>query len=102
LSYWRAPGIGLNWLFRRKGAAATNHFEAGGFIKSHPDKPYPNLQYHFLPLAIRYDGTSAKGHGFQVHVGPMNTDVRGFVKIISNETKEYQTIQFNFISTEQE
>lgn len=102
LSYWRAPGIGLNWLFRRKGAAATNHFEAGGFIKSHPDKPYPNLQYHFLPLAIRYDGTSAKGHGFQVHVGPMNTDVRGFVKIKSNNPKEYPAIQFNYLSTEQE
>lgn len=102
LSPWRAPRIGLNWLFLRKGAAATNHFEAGGFIKSREDKTYPNLQYHFLPLAIRYDGTASDGHGFQVHVGPMNTDVRGHVKIKSKDPQKYPSILFNYLSTENE
>lgn len=102
LNPWRAPRIGLSWLFCRKGAAATNHFEAGGFIKSSPDKSYPNLQYHFLPLAIRYDGTAAKGHGFQVHVGPNNSDVRGSVKIKTKNPKDYPAIKFNYLSTKQE
>lgn len=100
LNPWRAPFIGFNWLFRRKGPGATNHFEAGGFIKSHNDKEYPNLQFHFLPLAIRYDGTvPTKGHGFQLHVGPMNTDVRGHVKIKSSDPYEYPGILFNYLST---
>ena len=103
LNPWRAPVIGFNWLFRRKGPGATNHFEAGGFIKSHDDKAYPNLQFHFLPLAIRYDGTvPVKGHGFQLHVGPMNTDVRGHVKIKSADPYEYPSILFNYLSTEDE
>lgn len=103
LSPWRAPKIGLDWLFRRKGPGATNHFEAGGFIKSHQDKPYPDLQYHFLPLAIRYDGTApAEGHGFQLHVGPMNTDVRGHVKIKSADPYDAPSILFNYLSTPQE
>lgn len=103
LSPWRAPFIGFNWLFRRKGPGATNHFEAGGFIKSHDDKEYPNLQFHFLPLAIRYDGTvPTKGHGFQLHVGPMNTDVRGHVKIKSANPNEYPSILFNYLSTPDE
>jgi len=99
----RAPWIGFNWLFRRKGPGTTNHFEGGGFIKSHDDKEYPNLQFHFLPLAIRYDGTvPAKGHGFQLHVGPMNTDVRGHVKIKSADPYERPSILFNYLSTEDE
>ncbi|MEA3504220.1 MAG: choline dehydrogenase, partial [Bacteroidota bacterium] len=103
LSPWRAPKIGFDWLFRRKGPGATNHFEAGGFIKSHDDKEYPNLQFHFLPLAIRYDGTApAEGHGFQLHVGPMNTDVRGHVKIKSNDPYQAPSILFNYLSTEDE
>ncbi|WP_186755865.1 choline dehydrogenase [Echinicola salinicaeni] len=103
LSPWRAPMIGFNWLFRRKGPGATNHFEAGGFIKSHEDKEYPNLQYHFLPLAIRYDGsTPVKGHGFQLHIGPMNTDVRGHVKIKSSDPYQHPSIFFNYLSTEDE
>lgn len=99
LSPWRAPKIGFDWLFRRKGPGATNHFEAGGFIKSEAGKPYPDLQYHFLPLAIRYDGTAAEGHGFQVHVGPMNSDVRGHVKIKSKNPYEAPSILFNYLST---
>ncbi|MBY5957379.1 choline dehydrogenase [Membranicola marinus] len=103
LSPWRAPKIGFDWLFRRKGPGATNHFEAGGFIKSSEEKPYPDLQYHFLPLAIRYDGSApSEGHGFQLHVGPMNTDVRGHVKIRSNDPYEPPAILFNYLSTEQE
>lgn len=103
LNPWRAPFIGFNWLFLRKGAGATNHFEAGGFIKSHDDLEYPNLQYHFLPLAIRYDGTvPAQGHGFQLHIGPMNTDVRGSIKIKSSDPYEYPSIKFNYLSTADE
>lgn len=103
LSPWRAPKIGFDWLFRRKGIGATNHFEAGGFIRSNDQEAYPNLQYHFLPLAIRYDGTApAEGHGFQLHIGPMNSDVRGHVKIKSADPLVYPSILFNYLSTEQE
>ncbi|MFN2344007.1 MAG: choline dehydrogenase, partial [Desulfonatronovibrio sp.] len=81
LQWKNQPKIGYDWLFHRKGAAATNHFEAGGFIRGNDRVDYPNLQFHFLPIAIRYDGSApAQGHGFQLHVGPMNTDVRGHVK----------------------
>jgi choline dehydrogenase len=103
LSRWRAPGIFFNWLINRKGAGATNHFEAGGFIKSREEIEYPNLQYHFLPLAIRYDGTApAEGHGFQLHVGPMNSDVRGYVKIESADPLQAPAIVFNYLSTPDE
>lgn len=74
LAKWRMPIIGLQWL-ARKGPAATNHFEAGAFVRSNDSLDYPNLMFHFLPLAIRYDGTSpTQGHGYQVHVGPMYSD----------------------------
>lgn len=103
LKWQNQPKIGLQWLFGQKGAAATNHFEAGGFIRSNDQVEYPNLQYHFLPIAIRYDGSVAQGgHGYQVHVGPMNTDVRGHVKLKSKDPMEYPEILFNYLSTEQE
>lgn len=103
LSPWRAPKIGFDWLFRRKGIGASNQFEAGGFIRSNEDEAYPNLQFHFLPLAIRYDGTApAEGHGFQLHIGPMNSDVRGHVKIKSADPLVYPSLLFNYLSTEQE
>jgi choline dehydrogenase len=102
LKWWRKPWIGAQWLFGRTGAAATNHFEAGAFIRSNEQVAYPNLQYHFLPLAIRYDGSGALGHGYQVHVGPMNTNVRGTVKLKSTNPGEYPRVQFNYLSTEQE
>ena len=103
LQWYNQPKIGFDWLFRRKGAAATNHFEAGGFIRGNDRVAYPNLQIHFLPIAIRYDGSApAQGHGFQLHVGPMNTDVRGHVKIKSNRAAEHPEIFFNYLSTEQE
>ena len=71
-------GVGARWLFLRSGPGATNHFEAGGFVRSNDDVDYPNLMFHFLPIAVRYDGTApAGGHGYQVHVGPMYSDARG-------------------------
>lgn len=103
LKWYNQPKIGFDWLFRRKGDAATNHFEAGGFVRSNEEVAYPNLQFHFLPLAIRYDGSAPRqGHGFQLHVGPMNTDVRGFVKVASADPTQPPKIQFNYLSTEQE
>jgi len=103
LKWYNQPLIGLKWLLAGKGEAATNHFEAGGFIRGNDQLEYPNIQYHFLPIAIRYDGTApAAGHGYQVHVGPMNTDVRGHVKIKSSDPSEYPTVLFNYLSTDQE
>ena len=97
---WRMPFIGLQWLFRR-GPAATNHFEAGAFVRSNDNVEYPNLMYHFLPIAIRYDGSSPEGgDGYQVHVGPMYSDVRGTVKIRSRDPRMHPAVQFNYLSTE--
>ena len=79
--------VGAQWLFARSGPGATNHFEAGGFVRSNDDVAYPNLMFHFLPLAIRYDGSRAGAaeHGYQVHVGPMYSDARGSLKIVSRD-----------------
>ena len=89
LAMWRRPIIGLEWLARR-GPGATNHFEAGGFVRSNDDVAYPNVMFHFLPIAIRYDGTVPEGgggHGYQVHVGPMYSDSRGSVRITSTDPR---------------
>ena len=103
LKWWNKPKIGYQWLFHREGPGASNHFEAGGFIRSNSDVTYPNLQFHFLPLAIRYDGTSpVGGHGYQVHVGPMNSDARGHVKIRSTDPRVHPSLRFNYLSTEQD
>jgi choline dehydrogenase len=106
LAHWRKPWIGLQWLFRR-GPAATNHFEAGAFVKSNPAEPYPNLMFHFLPIAIRYDGsspagTSETGHGYQVHVGPMYSDSTGSVRITSTDPRRHPAVLFNYLSTERD
>ncbi|MET8565995.1 choline dehydrogenase [Streptomyces flaveolus] len=102
MAKWRAPFIGLQWLFRT-GPAATNHFEAGGFVRSNEDVAYPNLMFHFLPVAVRYDGSSpAGGHGYQVHVGPMYSDATGSVKIRSRDPREHPALRFNYLSTEQD
>ncbi len=99
LAKWRMPFIGLQWLARR-GPAATNHFEAGAFVRSNDEVDYPNLMFHFLPIAIRYDGSSPEGdHGYQVHVGPMYSDVRGTVKITSTDPRKHPAVQFNYLST---
>jgi choline dehydrogenase len=100
---WRRPFIGAEWLFLRSGPGATNHFEAGGFVRSNDDVAYPNLMFHFLPLAIRYDGTAGvAGHGYQVHVGPMYSDARGWVRITSTDPRAHPAIRFNYLSTEQD
>jgi choline dehydrogenase len=91
--------VGLEWLLRRTGPGATNHFEAGGFIRSNNEVAYPNLMFHFLPLAIRYDGSKPQGHGYQVHVGPMYSDVRGSVKIVSPDPRRHPALRFNYLST---
>ena len=102
LAMWRRPWIGLQWLFRR-GPGATNHFEAGGFIRSNVDVGWPNLMFHFLPIAIRYDGTAPVGrHGYQVHVGPMFSDARGSVKITSVDPHVKPALRFNYLSTDQD
>ena len=102
LQTWRRPWIGLQWLFRR-GPGATNHFEGGGFVRSNLDESYPNLMFHFLPLAIRYDGSAPSGgHGYQVHVGPMFSDSRGSVRIRSTDPRAKPAILFNYLSTQQD
>jgi choline dehydrogenase len=100
---WRRPFIGAQWLFLRSGPGATNHFEGGGFVRSNDDVAYPNLMFHFLPLAIRYDGTPAPSkHGYQVHVGPMYSDARGHVRITSTDPHVHPAILFNYLSTDQD
>jgi choline dehydrogenase len=100
---WRRPWIGFQWLFLRRGPGATNHFEGGGFARSNGDVEYPNLMFHFLPLAIRYDGTApAAGHGYQVHIGPMYSDSRGSVKVISTDPRVHPALRFNYLSTGQD
>ena len=103
LEKWRRPFIGFQWLFFRSGPGATNHFEGGGFVRSNDDVVYPNLMFHFLPLAIRYDGSAgAEGHGYQVHVGPMYSDARGSVKIVSTDPRAHPALRFNYLSTDQD
>jgi choline dehydrogenase len=100
---WRnRPRVGLEWLLRRSGPGATNHFEAGGFVRGNDEVAYPNLMFHFLPVAIRYDGTAPQGHGYQVHVGPMYSDARGSVKITSADPRKHPALRFNYLSTEQD
>ena len=100
---WRRPWIGFQWLFFRAGPGATNHFEGGGFARSNDEVAYPNLMFHFLPLAIRYDGSApAGGHGYQVHVGPMYSDARGTVRLTSADPTAKPALRFNYLSTEQD
>ncbi|HEY1274928.1 MAG TPA: choline dehydrogenase [Thermoleophilaceae bacterium] len=101
---WRnRPEVGLRWLLFHDGPGATNHFEAGGFIRSSDRVEYPNLMFHFLPLAIRYDGSApASDHGYQVHVGPMNSDCIGSVKIVSADPRRHPELRFNYMTTEED
>jgi choline dehydrogenase len=102
MKMWKRPYVGLLWLFR-KGPGASNHFEGGGFVRSNDEVRYPNLMFHFLPIAIRYDGSSpAGGHGYQVHIGPMYSDARGRVRITSTDPKVKPSLQFNYLSTDQD
>ena len=100
LRWHKRPKIGFDWLVFRKGLGATNHFEGGGFARSNEDVDWPNLMFHFLPIAIRYDGSSpTEGHGYQVHVGPMYADTRGWVKIDSTDPLKHPKMLFNYLST---
>jgi choline dehydrogenase len=99
---WR-PWIGFKWLFFRSGPGATNHFEGGGFARSNDDVAYPNLMFHFLPIAVRYDGSAPEGgHGYQVHIGPMYSDARGSIKVVSKDPRVHPALRFNYVSTEQD
>jgi choline dehydrogenase len=97
------PIVGAEWLFLRRGPGATNHFEGGGFTRSNDDVAYPNLMYHFLPIAVRYDGSAPTGgHGYQVHVGPMYSDARGTVKVRNADPFTKPELRFNYLSTDQD
>ncbi|NBP51133.1 MAG: choline dehydrogenase [Actinobacteria bacterium] len=99
LAKWRAPFIGFAWLFGR-GPGASNHFEGGGFVRSNGDVRYPNLMFHFLPIAVRYDGTQpAGGHGYQVHIGPMYSNSRGHLRAVSPDVRDKPAFTFNYLST---
>lgn len=104
--YWNLFGkalIGAQWLFTRKGLGASNQFEACGFIRSKKGVEYPDIQYHFLPIAVRYDGkASAEGHGFQVHTGPMRSPSRGTVRLRSSDPEAKPVIKFNYMSDPQD
>jgi choline dehydrogenase len=103
LRYRYRPWVGFTWLFLRRGPGATNHFEAGGFVRSNDDVAYPNLMLHFLPIAIRYNGASPTGgHGYQVHIGPMYSDARGSVKLTSADPRARPALRFNYLSTAQD
>jgi choline dehydrogenase len=97
---WFSKGmIGLEWMLFGTGLGATNHFESCGFIRSRAGIEYPDIQFHFLPAAMRYDGKAAfNNHGFQVHVGPMRSKSRGFVRIRSKDPRESPRILFNYLS----
>jgi choline dehydrogenase len=100
--YWNMLGkalVGAQWLVTKKGLGASNQFEACGFIRSRAGVEYPDIQYHFLPIAVRYDGkASAHGHGFQVHTGPMRSKSRGAVTLRSSDPNAVPRIQFNYMS----
>jgi choline dehydrogenase len=101
LAHQHKPRIGAEWLFGRRGVGASNHFEAGGFIRSNDEVEWPNLMFHFLPIAIRYDGSQpAAEHGYQVHIGPMYADTRGTCHVRSTDPLQHPAIRFNYLSTE--
>ncbi len=95
--------IGAQWLFTKTGLGASNQFESAAFIRSNPGVEYPDIQYHFLPIAVRYDGqAAAEGHGFQAHVGPMRSPSRGAVTLRSNKAEDAPVIRFNYMSHEKD
>lgn len=100
--YWNIWGkafVGAQWLLTRKGVGASNQFESCAFIRSKPGVDYPDIQYHFLPIAVRYDGqASAEGHGFQAHVGPMRSKSRGQITLRSSDPAAPPRIVFNYMS----
>ncbi|MDG1377233.1 MAG: choline dehydrogenase [Yoonia sp.] len=96
---WGKAKIGAQWLFTKTGLGASNQFESAAFVRSKAGVEYPDIQYHFLPIAVRYDGkVAADGHGFQAHVGPMRSVSRGQVTLKSADPKDNPRIQFNYMS----
>lgn len=103
LKWYNQPKIGAEWLFKGTGIGASNQFEAGGFIRSSEKFAWPNIQFHFLPVAINYNGSNAvEVHGFQAHVGSMRSPSRGRIKITSRDPHQHPSILFNYMSTEQD
>ena len=104
--YWNLPGkawVGARWLFTKTGPGASNQFESAAFIRSAAGVDYPDIQYHFLPIAVRYDGqAAAEGHGFQAHVGPMRSPSRGSVTLRSADPRDPPVIRFNYMSHEKD
>ena len=104
--YWNLLGkayVGARWLLTRTGPGATNQFESAAFIRSAAGVDYPDIQYHFLPIAVRYDGqAAAEGHGFQAHVGPMRSPSRGSVTLRSAKAEDAPVIRFNYMSHEKD
>ncbi len=104
--YWNLfskARIGAQWLFSKTGMGASNQFESAAFIRSRAGVEYPDIQYHFLPIAVRYDGkVAAEGHGFQAHVGPMRSPSRGAVTLASSSPKDAPNILFNYMSQEKD
>jgi choline dehydrogenase len=99
LSPLRRALTGVRWILTKQGIGASNHFETGGFIRSRAGIRYPNIQFHFLPLAINYDGSAlAREHGFQAHVGPMRSSSAGSVRLRSTEARDKPSISFNYMS----
>jgi len=95
--------IGAQWLFFKNGLGASNQFESCAFIRTKAGVKYPDIQYHFLPFAVRYDGqAAAEGHGFQAHVGPMRSKSRGRVKLTSSDPKAKPSILFNYMSHDED
>ena len=104
--YWNLLGkawVGLQWLLNKSGPGASNQFESAAFIRSRAGVEYPDIQYHFLPIAVRYDGqAAAEGHGFQAHVGPMRSPSRGSVTLRSSDPAEAPKLLFNYMSHEKD
>ncbi|MGE8480395.1 MAG: GMC oxidoreductase, partial [Pseudomonas shirazensis] len=103
LLWWNQPAIGAEWLFNGTGIGASNQFEAGGFIRTRPEFKWPNIQYHFLPVAINYNGSNGvKEHGFQAHMGSMRSPSRGRIQAKSKDPRQHPSILFNYMATEQD
>ena len=104
--YWNSLGrmrVGLEWLVLKSGPGASNHFDSGAFVRSRAGVEYPDIQFHFLPIAVRYDGRSAiAGHGFQLHVGPMRSASRGSVSLAGPDPVLAPRIRFNYMSEQQD
>ena len=101
--WWNQPAIGAQWLFLGKGLGASNQFEAGGFIRTREAFEWPNIQFHFLPVAINYNGSKGvQEHGFQAHMGSMRSPSRGRIHLKSRDPRQHPSILFNYMSTEQD